>query len=80
MRVICSDLGAHGDEEGMPNGRHDLAREGDPELGVRLQSVLVGRECGETSDQRPQGQHTRAKSHSYLLSETGCLVSATNNL
>ena len=60
-------LGAHGDEERMPNGCHDLATEGQPELGARLQPLLVCRECGETSDQSSQGQHARAESHSYLL-------------
>ena len=34
-------LGAHGDEERMADGRDDLTREGDPELGVGLQPLLV---------------------------------------
>ena len=63
-------LGAHGDEERMADGRDDLTREGEPELGVGLQLLLVRGEGGETAHQSSQSQETRAKSHSYLLSWT----------
>ena len=63
----------------MPDGCHDLASEGEPELGVRLQPGLVGGKCRETSHQSSQGQHTGAKSHSYLLSGTVWLIYGVNN-
>ena len=61
-------LGAHGDEERMADGRDDLTREGEPELGVGLQLVLVGREGGQSSHQRTKSQETGPESHPYLLS------------
>ena len=38
---VKTRLGAQGDEERMADGRDDLTREGDPELGVGLQPLLV---------------------------------------